>query len=56
VLLAILMVRFGGLVPPQSMTQAKGTGLWRLKHAIFNRGGGAAVARFLHATPVSMAS
>jgi hypothetical protein len=54
VLLAILTVRFGGLVPPKSVTLAKGTGLWRLHQAILDTGGGNEVARFLHATPETL--
>jgi hypothetical protein len=54
VLLAILTGRYGGLVPPASVTLAKGTGLWRLQRAILRRGGGNGVARFLHATPETL--
>jgi hypothetical protein len=54
VLLAILTDRYGGLVPPASVTLAKGTGLWRLQRAILGRGGGNEVARFLHATPETL--
>jgi hypothetical protein len=54
VLLAILTGRYGGLVPPASVTLAKGTGLWRLQRAILSRGGGNEVARFLHATPETL--
>jgi hypothetical protein len=53
-LLAILTSRYGGLVPPVSVTLAKGTGLWRLQRAILGRGGGNEVARFLHATPETL--
>jgi len=54
VLLAILTDHYGGLVPPTSVTLAKGTGLWRLQRAILARGGGNKVARFLHATPETL--
>jgi hypothetical protein len=50
VLLATLTSRFGGLVPPLSVTRAKGTGLGRLERAIRDRRGRSEVARFLHAT------
>jgi hypothetical protein len=54
VLLAILTVRCGGLLPPRSVTMAKGAGLRALQRAILARGGGSEVARFLHATPESL--
>jgi hypothetical protein len=54
VLLAILTNHYDGLVPPTSVTLAKGTGLWRLQRAILGRGGVNKVARFLHATPETL--
>jgi Phage integrase SAM-like domain len=54
VLLAILTGRYGGLVPQESVTMAKGMGLGRLRRAILSRGGCSAVARFLHATPETL--
>jgi len=54
VLLAILKGRYGGLVPPESVTRAKEPGLQRLQRAILDRGGRSDVARFLHATPETL--
>jgi hypothetical protein len=54
VLLAILTDHYGGLVPPTSVTLAKGTGLWLLQRAILGHGGVDKVARFLHATPETL--
>ena len=54
VLLAVLTDRYGGLVPPHSVTLVRGTRLWRLNHAILDRGGAGKVVRFLHATPETL--
>jgi hypothetical protein len=54
VLLAIFKGRYGGLVPPESVTRAKEPGLQRLQRAILDRGGRSDVARFLHATPETL--
>jgi hypothetical protein len=54
VLLAILTSRYGGLVPPESVTLAKGAGLRPLQRAILDHGGRSEVARFLHATPETL--
>jgi hypothetical protein len=51
VLLALLTGRYGGLLPPVSVTLAKGTGLRPLESAIRDRGGRSVVVNFLHATP-----
>ena len=54
VLLAVIVEHYGGLLPPQSVTLVKGTGLWRLAHAIRDRGGAYLVVRYLHATPETL--
>ena len=54
-LLAILTDRFGGLVPMQRVMREIGIGWWRLRSAIDDRGGVEQVARFLHATPGTLA-
>ena len=54
VLLAVIVEHHGGLVPPQSVSLVKGTGLWRLAHAILDRGGAGQVVRHLHATPETL--
>jgi hypothetical protein len=54
VLLAVLKGRFDGLVPPQSVTRAKGTGLKRLHRGILHHGGRSVVARYLHTTPETL--
>lgn len=54
VLLAIICDRYGGIVPPQSVTLEQGTGLWRLQFAIGDRGGCGGLAPNLHATPETL--
>lgn len=53
-LMAVLADRFGGLVPPQSVTLAKGAGLWPLHFAIQAHGGAREVAKLLHAVPETL--
>jgi len=55
VLLAVLTDRHGGLVPPQRGTRHNSNGWWRLRFAVDARGGIEQVARFLHATPGTLA-
>jgi hypothetical protein len=54
VLLAILIGRYGGVVPLESATRANGTALRRLQRAILDRGGRSEVAGFLHAIPETL--
>jgi len=54
VLLAIIKGRYGGLVPPESVTRGNGGALRRLQRAILDRGGRSEVAGFLHAKPETL--
>jgi len=54
VLLAVIAMRFGGVVPSQRVTLRKGSGLWRIHFAALKHGGNRQLAKYLHAIPETL--
>lgn len=51
VMLAVIVEHYGGVVPPQSVTLQRGTGLWRLHFASLDHGGNQKLGSYLHTLP-----
>ncbi|MGA7409606.1 MAG: hypothetical protein WBW33_03915, partial [Bryobacteraceae bacterium] len=54
VLIAVIVDRFGGVMPCQKQSLAKGKGLWPIHFACQARGGTNGFSRYLHATPETL--